>query len=54
MIKRIMSFKSDDWRHIFFLLKSAAKNFFKGDFHEANDALYWIRIHLSFESNKVK
>ncbi len=29
MIKRIMSFKSDDWRHIFFLLKSAAKNFLK-------------------------
>ncbi|UYL12624.1 hypothetical protein DUT89_10035 [Bacillus subtilis] len=54
MIKRIMSFKYDDWRHIFFLLKNVAKNFFKGDFHEASDALYWIRVHLSFDSNKVK
>lgn len=54
MIKRITSFKNDDWRHIFFLLKNVAKNFFKGDFHEASDALYWIRVHLSFDSNKVK
>lgn len=53
MIKRVFGFKSDDWRHIFFLSRSATKNFFKGDFHEATDALYWIRVHLSYDSNKV-
>lgn len=54
MIKRLMKFNLNDWRHIVFLLNNAAKNIHKGDYLEAKDALYWIRIHLTYDSNKVK
>lgn len=54
MIKRLMKFHFNDWRHIVFLLNNASKNIHKGDYLEAKDALYRIRIHLTYDSNKVK
>lgn len=54
MIKRILKFKADDWKHIWFLFKNMIVQFLKGDFLEAKDAWYWIRIHVEFDSKRVK
>ena len=53
MIKRILGFKLHDWKHVGFLLRNCIRQLFKGEFNEAIDALYWIKIHLSYDSKLV-
>lgn len=54
MLKRILNFDKNDWKHISCLFKNMIKQFIFGDFHEAREALYWIQIHLNYDSNKIK
>jgi hypothetical protein len=54
MIKRIIRFNRYDWMHIGFLLKNSVVQFFKGNLNESKDALMWIKIHLQYDSNKIK
>lgn len=53
MIKRIIGFDEQDWKHILFLLKNGIKQFFKGDFHESKEAFIWLKTHLSYDSKRI-
>jgi hypothetical protein len=53
-IKRIFCFQIQDWQHIGWLTKNMIKQFFIGDMHEAKEAWYFILIHLSYDSKKIK
>jgi hypothetical protein len=53
-IKRIFCFQIHDWKHIGWLTKNMIKQFFIGDTHEAKEAWYFILIHLSYDSKKIK
>lgn len=48
MFKRILSFDKNDWKHVTWLFRNMIKQFIIGDFHEAKEAYYWIKIHLSY------
>jgi hypothetical protein len=54
MLKKILNFKEDDWNHIGWLFRNMIKQFILGDFHEAREALYFIQIHLSYNSKRIK
>lgn len=54
MLKRIVNYNKEDWKHISFLLKNSVIQFYKGNFNDSIDALYWIKIHLTYDSTKVK
>lgn len=54
MFNRLLKFDKQDWKHISFLLKNAIIQLFKGNFNDSIDALYWIKIHLTYDSTKVK
>lgn len=54
MIKRIMKFQKHDWIHILTLFKSGVINLIKMDFIEAKDSFYWIKVHLSYDSEFIK
>lgn len=53
MLKRILSFDKQDWKHIAFLFKNMIKQFFKGDIQESKEAFIWIKTHLSYDSERV-
>jgi hypothetical protein len=53
MIKRILNFDAHDWRHIGFLARNMFVQILKGDWAEAKDATYWIRLHLTHDSERV-
>lgn len=49
MIKRILKFNKQDWRHIGWLLKGLIKNFIKCDYHEFMECYYLIKLHMSYD-----
>ncbi len=53
-IKRIANFDKTDWKHIGWLFRNIIKQFFKGEFSESYDAWMWIKIHCSYDSNRLK
>lgn len=53
MLKRIIHFKKDDWKHIGWLLKTIVKNFAKGDLNEFIEGFYFIKLHLCHDSKKL-
>lgn len=54
MIKRIINFKKEDWKHIGWLLKTMIKNFIKGDIGEFIEGFYLIKLHLNYDSTRIK
>lgn len=52
-IKRIWKYDNQDWKHIGWLLKDAAKQTLKGDLSEAKDAMYFVKLHLLHDSKRV-
>jgi len=54
-IKRIASFDRQDWKHITWLTKSFFTSLFlKYDWHDAKEALIFIKIHLYYDSTRVE
>jgi len=53
MLKRILNFDKQDWKHMRFLFFNMFKQFFKGDLHESRESFIWMKIHLSYNSNMV-
>lgn len=53
MIKRILKFKTHDWKHIYTLSKTMISNLIKLDFLEAYDSFMWIKVHLTYDSNRM-
>jgi hypothetical protein len=53
LIKRVLSFEKHDWKHVWFLFKNMVTQFIKGDLHESKDAFMWIKIHFTYDSQKV-
>jgi hypothetical protein len=53
-MKQIKNFNKDDWKHIWWLFGNMIKQFILGNWNESKDAYYWIKIHCTYESKKVK
>lgn len=54
LIKRVMGFKSKDYKHLWFLFKNMHKQMFLGDYAEAYDAWMWIRVHFAYDGRWVE
>lgn len=55
MIKRIWKFDNKDWNHIRFLFKNLfVQALIKFNWHETKETCWWIRIHLSYDSERVE
>jgi hypothetical protein len=54
MFKRILNFDKQNWQHIGWLLKTMIKNFIKGDINEFIEGFYLIKLHLSYDSKRIK
>jgi hypothetical protein len=54
LIKRILNFDKKDWKHILWLLKNSVIQLFKGNLSESKEALYWVKIHICYDSHRVK
>lgn len=53
-MKRITKFDIQDWKHISFLFVNGIKQFLKGNFYESREAFIWLKIHLSYDSKRIK
>jgi len=53
LIKRIMNFKEEDWKHVGFLFLNMLKQFFNGDIQESKEAFYFMRLHFTNDSQLV-
>lgn len=42
-----------DVKHIMWLFRNGMKQLYKGNFSEAVEAYYWIRIHLKYKSKRM-
>lgn len=52
-IKRLWGFDDQDGKRIGQLLKNAVKQTLKGDLSEAKDAVYFVKLHLLHDSERV-
>ena len=53
IIIRVLKFDRDDWNHLWFLVKTLAKNYWDGDLNGVTDVFWWIRIHLLYDSKRI-
>lgn len=55
MIKRIVNFDKQDWKHVSWLFNNMLKQLFiEFNWHETKESYYWIMIHLTHDSNRVE
>lgn len=55
VIKRILRFNKQDWKHIGWLFKNTFIQFFvKYNWHETKEGLIFIKIHLMYDSERVE
>jgi hypothetical protein len=54
IIKRILNFNKDDWNHLWWLFKNMIKEFIAGNYDESVDAFYWIKIHFTYDSKRIR
>ena len=52
MIKRIINFDKEDWKHIWWLFKNMIKQFMLFNFKESHEAFLWIKIHLMYDNRR--
>lgn len=52
MIKRLWNFDSKDWEHCWWLFSGMIKSAFKWNFNDAQEAYFWLRIHLSYDNER--
>ena len=51
---KILKFNRDDFKHLFWLTKTCIKRFLKGDNAGAIESIYFIKIHLTYDSKKIR
>jgi len=44
----------DDLRHIMWLFKQSFINLCEGDINGSIEALYWIKIHMTYPHRRIK
>lgn len=55
MIKRLINFDKQDWDHVSFLFTNMMKQLFvKFNWHETKESYIWLKIHLMYDSHRVK
>lgn len=52
MLHRILRFNKKDWKHCLWLFRNMIKQFCLLNFDEADEAWYWLKIHLSYDSHR--
>ncbi|AEO93491.1 gp232 [Bacillus phage G] len=53
MIRRMLNYDKKDWNHVRFLFFNMIKQFFLLDFKESKEAWYFLKLHLTHDSNRV-
>jgi hypothetical protein len=54
IVKRILFFKCHDWEHVGWLFGNMIKQFLAGDLRESKESWFWICIHCTYDSKKIK
>lgn len=52
MIKRILNFDKEDWKHCWWLFRNMIKQFILMDFKESEEAWLLLKLHLSYDSDR--
>lgn len=53
MIKRLLKFKKQDWKHILWLTKNMIIRFLIFDFEDSYEAFLLIKVHLYYDSEII-
>lgn len=53
MIRRVIKFNKQDWKHCRWLFKNMIKQFLMFEFKEAQETYYWLKIHLGYDSKRI-
>jgi hypothetical protein len=54
IIKRVLNFDKDDWKHCHWLFRSMVKKFFILEFNDAYESWLFLKLHLTHDSKKLK
>lgn len=54
IMRRIYYFDRQDWKHVMTLFLNGIKQFFLLNWEESKEAFIWIKIHMSYDSTKIK
>jgi hypothetical protein len=52
MIKRVMKFDKQDWKHCWWLFRNMIKQFLLLEFAESYEAWLLLKLHITYDSNK--
>lgn len=54
VLKRLRSYDEHDWKHVRFLFWNMIKQFIIFEYGEAKDAFYFLKLHLLYDSERVR
>lgn len=53
-LKRIWNFDEQDMKHVGWLFKLMIKNFINGHFDAMKENWFWIKIHCTYDSERIE
>lgn len=54
MIRRVLSFDTQDWKHVSWLFGDMCISALKLDFHEAREAYIFMKLHFTHDSTRIE
>lgn len=55
MLKRVMNFDKQDWKHVSWLTGNMLKNFFiRCDLSAARESWLWLKLHFTHDSKRIE
>lgn len=53
MLKRILNFDKQDWKHVRFLFGNMIKQWILMDYNESKEAWIFLKLHFTYDSKRV-
>lgn len=54
MIKRIMNFDKQDWKHVSWLFRNMVKNFWLCKFEDSYELWLFLKLHFTHDHTRLK
>jgi hypothetical protein len=53
MIRRVMKFDKQDWKHVWWLFRLMVKSFFLFRFNDAEEAWIFLKLHFTHDHTRM-
>lgn len=53
MIKRVLKFNKQDWKHVWWLFRNMIKQFVLFNFSEAEESWFFLKLHFTHDHTKM-